>query len=115
MKKAIPLLFVFFLAASFVPAHLIKTSLRVTVLNDLGNPIEGATVNLYDNEDNYKKSENPVATEKTNEKGYASFKELDTKVYFVEAEKGDMNNYGLGTKTEKLVEKRMNKVNVIIE
>ncbi|SDK16208.1 hypothetical protein SAMN05421823_10230 [Catalinimonas alkaloidigena] len=119
MKKVIPFLFVCFLMAALAPtpasAQLVKTSLRVTVLNELGNPQENATVKLYLNEDDYKQSANPVATEKTDEKGRATFKELESKAYFVEAEKGDMNNYGLGTKTDKLVEKRMNKVNVVIE
>lgn len=98
------------------PEQLFKTSLRLTILNELGNPVEGATVNLYHNQEDYRQEENPAAeTQTTDNKGRVKFTDLEPKVYFVDAEKDDMTNDGAGVQTDTLQEKRMNKVNIIIE
>lgn len=95
--------------------QLIKTSMNVTVRNELGNTEEGATVTLYANEEDYKAEKNPVAEMTTDDKGLARFKELKPVSYFVLVKKGDKNNFGGGEQTGKLEEKRINKVTVIIE
>ena len=79
------------------------TSLRITVLNELGNTEEEVKVTLYHNSEDYKKEENAVMEGKmTDKKGRVTFKGLESKVYFVNAEKGDKNNYGAGVQTDKL-------------
>ncbi|GAL82947.1 hypothetical protein CHU_0212 [Sporocytophaga myxococcoides] len=94
--------------------HVLKTSLKVTVRNDLGNLESEASVSLYKTKEDYEKSINPVDTQITDEKGNAVFGNLESVVYYISAEKGDKNNFGAGEKTEKLVENRQNKVTIII-
>ncbi|MGK7388706.1 MAG: carboxypeptidase regulatory-like domain-containing protein [Candidatus Cyclobacteriaceae bacterium M2_1C_046] len=116
MKKQI----IFILLALFIVTtgfnQVFKTNLKITVLNELGNPVEGADVQLYGNEDDYRKEENPV-TEivLTDKKGTVKFKELEPKAYYVMAKKDDKNNWGAGEVTDKLEEGKLNKVTIIIE
>lgn len=49
-------------------AQLFKTNLRIVIQDDLGNIQEGATVTLYGNKDDYRKSENPVADAQVTDK-----------------------------------------------
>ncbi len=119
-RFAIPaLLIIGVFLTSFVPNpdnQLLPTSLRITVLNELGNTEEGATVTIYANENDYKKEENPVMEgQKTDKKGRITFKGLKPQIYFVNVEKGEKNNYGAGVQTDVLEEGRINKVNIIIE
>ncbi|MDH5397498.1 MAG: prealbumin-like fold domain-containing protein [Cyclobacteriaceae bacterium] len=118
MRIILPALLCVFLVGTAMKAEdqLIKTALRVTVLDDSGNITEGAEVQLYKSEEDYKKEVNPV-TDKliTNEKGQVYFKELEPRVYYILATKGDMNNWSGGVQTDKLKEKKVNKINIIIE
>lgn len=96
--------------------QLLKTSLRITVLNELGNPEEGVVLKLYTTESDYEDETNPVGDSVlTDKKGRATFKELEAKVYFVSAEKGKMNNHGAGIQTNPLEAGKVNKVNIVIE
>lgn len=101
--------------AEIVGDQLLPTKLRVTVIDGLGNFVEGAKVSLYDNEKDYLASENPIATEMTDKKGRVTFKEVKNIAYFIEAKDGDRNNNGEGVKTSKLEEGKLNKVNTVIE
>jgi uncharacterized GH25 family protein len=116
MKKPYILIF---LSAVFVittAAQVFNTSIRITILNELGNPVEGAAVQLYHSEEDYRQETNP-ATEVyyTDKKGQVKIKDLEAKVYYVNAEKGDKNNIGAGVMTDTLEEKKLNKVTIIIE
>lgn len=96
--------------------QLFKTNLRIVIQDDLGNIQEGATVTLYGNKDDYRKSENPVAdSQVTDKKGRVTFKDLEPKVYHVHAEKGKMNNNNLGVQTDTLEAKKLNKVAIVIQ
>ena len=95
--------------------QLLKTSLQVTVRNNLGNLEEGAAVKLYKTDEDYRNDTNLVAKATTDDKGRAKFTELAPTIYYLDVRKGDMNNFGAGIKTDSLVEKRMNKVTIIIE
>jgi hypothetical protein len=95
--------------------QLVKTSLQVTVRNNLGNLEEGAEVKLYKTDADYQNDTNMVAKMTTDEKGRAKFTELESIIYFLDVRKGDMNNFGAGIQTDTLAEKRMNKVTIIIE
>jgi hypothetical protein len=95
--------------------QIIKTQIHITVRNDLGNTVEGASVKLYEKEADYKKEENVVAEGVTDEKGVVKFKELRAISYFILAEKDDLNNFGGGEQTGKLQEKRINKVTIVIQ
>ncbi|WKN32765.1 carboxypeptidase regulatory-like domain-containing protein [Porifericola rhodea] len=98
------------------PIQIFKTSLQITVRDNLGNIVEGAEVQIFLNKEDYQKEANPVQGIKyTDDKGRVKFSELDTQEYYINVEKGDMNNYGAGIKTDQLTEKRNNKVTIIIE
>lgn len=98
------------------PGQILKTQLRLVILNELGNTVEGANVTLYNNDEDYRQEKNPVMeTQVTDSKGRVKFSGLEPKVYYVHAEKGDRDNAGAGVQTDTLQEGRINKVNIIIE
>ncbi len=106
----------FLSAFHLAPEQILKTSLRLTILNELGNPVPDAAVTLYLNEEDYRQEVNPVMeTQRTDKKGRVKFSGLEPQVYFVYALKGDMSNAGAGVQTDTLREGRINKVNIIIE
>jgi protocatechuate 3,4-dioxygenase beta subunit len=118
VKIFIVLILAIMFSASFAEKNPLglPTSLRVTVLDKLGNAVEGATVTLYRNSGDYNKSENAVAgPAKSNEKGQVTFKKLVPKSYFIEVKKGDQSNYGEAEQTGVLIKGRTNKVNIIID
>ncbi len=102
--------------ADGAPIQLLKTSLEITVRDNLGNIVEGAEVQIFNTKEEYQKEENSIQGLKTTDnKGRVKFTDLDAKEYYVNVEKGDLNNYGAGIKTDELVPKRGNKVTIIIE
>ena len=106
----------FLSAFHLAPEQILKTSLRITILNELGNPVPDAKVTLYQQEDEYRQEVNPAAeTQTSDKKGRVKFSGLEPTVYFVHAIKDDMNNAGAGVQTDTLREGRINKVNIIIE
>lgn len=106
----------FYIALTAEQPQLIKTTLRITILNELGNPVEGAQVQLFKTDEDYSKETNP-ATEPllTDSKGVVTFKDLEPIEYYVNAEKGEANNYGAGVQTGKLEARRINRATIIIE
>ena len=100
--------------ASF--SQVFKTSLKLTVLNELGNPEASTQVQLYLTEDDYRNETNAV-TEifLTDEKGQVKIKDLENRVYYVSAVKGDKDNIGAAVMTDKLEPGKVNKVTIIIE
>ena len=95
--------------------QLIKTSMNITVRDELGNTVPGASVQLFETEEDYTKEENVAAQGVTDAKGYVRIKELKTISYFVIVRKGDKDNSGGGEQTGKLEENKMNKVTIIIQ
>lgn len=95
--------------------QIIKTTLSVTVRDEVGNTVEGATVKLFENEEDYKSEQHMSAEGVTDAKGVAKFKDLKAIGYFLIVEKGDLDNSGGGERTAKLEEKKVNKVTVIIQ
>jgi hypothetical protein len=110
---------VFFLlligAATSSDAQLIKTTLNLTVRDELGNTVDGATVSLYDTEANYTAEKNPVVVGETDKKGVVKFKDLQPISYYVIVRKGDKDNHGAGEQIGKLEAKKINKATVIIQ
>lgn len=95
--------------------QLIKTSLGVTVRDEVGNIVTSANVQLFEKEEDYNLEQNVAAEGVTDEKGYIRFKELKDISYFIIVRKGDKDNSGGGERTGKLEEKRINKVTVVIQ
>jgi hypothetical protein len=99
-------------ASSF---QLIKTTLNLTVRDEIGNTVEGATVQLFEKEEDYTAEKNVVAEGTTDAKGILKLKELKPISYFVIVRKDDKDNSGGGERTGKLEEKRINKVTIVIQ
>lgn len=120
MRNLISVVIVFFivLCATAVSAELqiLPTGMRLTVLSSLGNTVENAKVTVYKTWDDYENEENAVAGPAfTDEKGRVTFKNLEEKMYYVQAIKGEANNYGEGEQTGKLKKGKINKFNIIIQ
>jgi len=98
-----------------VGEQLLPTKLRITVIDGLGNFVNGASVFIYEKEEDYIASDNAVAMLKTDKKGRVTFKDLKPISYFIQAKHGDKNNDGEGVVTAPLSEGRINKVNTVIE
>lgn len=116
--RIITLLAIFVLGSASInsaEAQLLPTKLRVTVIDGLGNFVEGATVSIYETEKDYLASENAIATLTTDKKGRVTFKEIKPMAYFVEAKFEDKNNNAAGVKTGDLEEGKLNKVNTVID
>lgn len=96
------------------PNQLIKTKLQVMVLNQLGNLVEGATVKLYANKADYEASKNHIGNKNSDNKGLVVFSDLEEKVYYLNVEKGEANNFDAATQTDTLKASKTNKVKVII-
>jgi len=97
-------------------AQILKTSLEITIRDRLGNAVEGAEVQIYRTFEDYQNETNPVSeVQITDSKGRVLFKNLAARPYYVNAHKGDENNYGEGEMVDTLVENRKNKVTVIIQ
>ncbi|HEY0743283.1 MAG TPA: carboxypeptidase regulatory-like domain-containing protein [Chryseosolibacter sp.] len=94
--------------------QLIKTTLTVTVRDELGNIVEGAKVQLFENEEDYTAEKNVAAEGVTDKKGLLKLKDLKAIEYYLIVRKDDKDNSGGGEKT-KLEEKKINKVTVIIQ
>lgn len=115
MKRTLLSFAVLAVSLTLLQFQIIKTQMSVTIRNELGNTEEGATVQLFENEEDYKAEKNAAAEGKTDEKGVAKFKDLKAISYFVLAKKGEKNNFGGGEQTGKLEAKRINKVTIVIE
>ncbi len=92
-------------------------SLQVSVIDAKGNVVPDATVKLYKSEADYMADKNAIVAkddEKTNKRGRITFTKLETKEYFIRAEKGNMSNMAHGYQCSKLDKNRINKVNIII-
>lgn len=115
MKKAVILAMSILFFAHAGEAQLIKTSLTVTVRDELGNTVEGAMVKLYENETDYNSEKSPAAEGTTDPKGVVKFKDIKAIIYYVLARKGDKDNAGGGEKTGQLEAKKFNKVTIVIQ
>jgi len=115
MKKILVLVAVITCVVSLSAFQLIKTSLNLTVRDEVGNTVEGATVQLFETEDDYNAEKNVAAQGVTDKKGYVRIKELKSMPYYVIVRKGDKDNAGGGEKTEKLEANKINKITIIIQ
>ena len=96
-------------------SQIFKTSLTLTVRDEVGNSVVGATVKLFEKEEDYLKETNPSAEGTTDAKGVAKFKNLKPIPYFVLARKDDKDNAGGGEQTGKLEEGKFNKATIVIQ
>ena len=102
-----------FVAMSFSPPF--KTSLTLTVRDEVGNLVEGASVKLFETKDDYLKEVNVAAETTTDAKGIAKFKGLKPVAYYIIVRKGDKDNAGGGEQIGRLEEGKFNKSTVVIQ
>jgi hypothetical protein len=117
MKYLFLFLFSLVLQSFAPPTHpqIFPTSLEITVRDEVGNVVEGATVRLFKTQEDYGKGEKALKEARlTNAKGRVVFRELEAIAYYVQAEKGDLDNAAAGVKTNVLTPKKTNKITVII-
>lgn len=114
MKTAIKLS-ALLLVLSMSAFQLMKTSLIITVRDETGNTVAGATVQLFEKEEDYQAEKNIVLEGVTDAKGVLRFKELKPVPYFVIVRKDDKDNSDGGEKIAKLDEKRINKITIIVQ
>ncbi len=108
------ILLIAFLSVSFKP--ILKTNLRITILNELGNAEDSVEVTLYTNNNDYRDNKNPaVPMQYTDVKGRATFKGLEPIEYYIHAQKGDKTNVGAGVVAGVLKKDKLNKLTIIIE
>lgn len=115
MKKSSVILVAAAILVVFSGFQIIKTSLGITVRDEVGNTVAGATVQLFEKEEDYTAEKNVAVEGVTDDKGYIRFKELKAMSYFVIVRKDDKDNSGGGERTGKLEEKKINKVTVVIQ
>ena len=95
--------------------QIIKTTLNLTVRDEVGNTVEGATVQLFEKEEDYIAEKNIAVEGTTDAKGILKLKDLKAMSYFIIVRKDDKDNSGGGERTGKLEEKRINKVTIVIQ
>ena len=66
--------------------------LEITVLDITHTAVDGVSVTIFDNETDFKSNSNGIKTSSTDSQGKVLFTDLEEKVYYFFAEKGDMNN-----------------------
>lgn len=114
MKSLLFFLMLVSFGTSNLPAQVFTTSLTVTVRDELGNVVEGASVKLFEKKDDYIKEVNVLESGTTDKKGVSHFKKLKPINYFILCRKGDKNNAGGGEET-KLAKDKLNKVTIVIQ
>ena len=114
MKTLLLLTLVFNLSIN-KPLQLFNTSLTITVRDETGNIVEGASVKIFTKEDDYTKEKNAVEEGSTDAKGVVKFKKLNPQAYFILCRKGDKDNSGGGEKISPLKKGEFNKITVVIQ
>ena len=115
MKRLFALSIVAIMLMSAASYQIFNTSLTVTVRDELGNTVDGASIQLFEKEEDYLKEVNVVEATTTDKKGIGKFKKLKAVEYYVLVKKDDKDNTGGGEKIGKLEEGKFNKVTIVIQ
>ena len=115
MKSSLRIVFALTFLLLSQSFQIIKTTLNLTVRDEVGNTVEGATVQLFEKEEDYTAEKNVAVEGTTDAKGILKLKDLKAMSYFIIVRKDDKDNSGGGERTGKLEEKRINKVTIVIQ
>ena len=88
---------------------------KITVVSEDNEIVEGAKVTIYKNHETYKTEKDGVASGTTNKKGYIEFKNLEEKVYYIHVKKGDLNNNQGDSQTDTLKSANKNRFEIMID
>jgi hypothetical protein len=114
MKTLLLLALVFNLTIN-KPLQFFNTTLTVTVRDEAGNTVEGASIKLFTKEEDYTKEKNAIEQGTTDSKGVYKFKKINPEAYFILVRKGDKDNSGGGEKISPLKKGEFNKITVVIQ
>lgn len=91
------------------------TSLEITLRDDLGNLIQGATVKLYPSETDYKNQTNSLSVKTSNASGVVTFDNLTSIKYYFSADKDCLSNAfgGVATASSLVLNQKNNSVCVL--
>ena len=95
--------------------QVIKTKLKVQVVTKKGELVEGATLRVFDNVQDYNSEKNAIAEVITDENGFCKVSDLEDRAYYVIAEKGELSNLFNSDRTKVLDKGKTNKIIIIIE
>jgi hypothetical protein len=115
MKPDFRLFFAFCFLIFASGFQIIKTSLTMTVRDELGNTVEGAKVQLFEKEEDYTAEKNVVAEGITDKKGALKLKDLKAVSYYIIVRKDDKDNAGGGEQIGRLEPNKINKVTIVIQ
>jgi hypothetical protein len=96
------------------PPVIPETTLELTIRNSNGNAIEGATVDLFESENDFWNDRNKLVTRITGRTGKVQFTNLMEKRYYCYAEYGCENNINGGFITDIMKPNRINEDNIIL-
>ena len=102
-------------SVTLTTGQIFKTSLKITVRDELGNTVDSASVKLFERKEDYTKEVNVAFEGLTDAKGVVKFKDLKPISYFIIVRKKDKNNYGGGEEVGVLEKGKFNKTTVIIQ
>ena len=119
MRKLLFILSLFIVVSIFSSCEkteLEPTTLELTVIDQVGNPISGAIVSLYANATDFQKDQNPVKDLLVSDSnGKVKISGLNSQIYFWYAESDCKNNFNSGnTSTSALVANQTTKFNVVL-
>ena len=100
---------------SFSINYSAKVKIKIFVVDEASEVIEGAKVTLYGTFENYKKEVKPLFSGVSNAKGFVEFKDLKEMNYYIHVVKGDLNNNGGNVETEELHAKGKNRFEIMID
>ncbi|WP_027000942.1 hypothetical protein [Eisenibacter elegans] len=94
---------------------ILPTTLQVTVLDDKGKILPNTIVYLYENETDYENKKATITPQVANKRGRVEFSGLESKIYFIRAENGALNNSQGVFQTPPLTEAKQNQINIIVK
>ncbi|MCX6350522.1 MAG: hypothetical protein NTX03_01530 [Bacteroidetes bacterium] len=115
MKKNLLLMLMVTLCVTLNSCFKSSTSLAITLTDDSGSKVSGASVDLYASLSDYNNGTNKVKTETSDASGVATFTGLSGIQYYWAAESGCKNNKnGIRTSTAPLVEGKASTIGTIL-
>ena len=91
------------------------TTLEIKLVDNVGNPVSGASVNLYNTLSDFENNSNVISSKTSDVDGKVTFTDLNSKVYYWFASIGCLNNYnGAGFTATPLTANTNNSVTCVL-
>jgi len=98
------------------PVPEVDTTLNIIVEDEAGNPVEGAEVLLFADGNDWSNKKNALfAAQMSDSQGKASYKKIEPVEYWINIEKGNLNNWFTTTNTNGAIqEKKVTELKITI-